>query len=301
MRRWGFFPAWIVNDGGPEHRSNMWKNGLAWNRCSVIRRPGAAARAGQCVESAINAINYGVPRKLSGSTRNDEANRSASNSMKSRATAVHHFATVHKILQEDFRDYFETTPKSFAHQSPRQWFLEERSRRPVGYPASISQPMTLIETAVPVAVRQMDLDITRGLRVGLRNYSSLQLIMSARSNRRFEEVRLDPEDPSTIYVKFVDGWVTADSHDATELRELTEMERLVEGMHSNIRWEENKDLRTEAQVKLNKKIGELEARARSVAPPKEKPGKDRSSEERATDNIFARLSSGTTKRFKTSE
>ena len=73
------------------------------------------------------------------------------------------------------------------------------------------------------------------------------------------------------------------------------------GMHSNIRWEENKDLRTEAQVKLNKKIGELEARARSVAPPKEVPGRERSSGERVTDNIFARLSSGTAKRFKTSE
>ena len=129
----------------------------------------------------------------------------------------------------------------------------------------------------------------------------MRLINSAKANGRFEEVRLDPEDPSTIYVKFADGWVTADSHDAGELRELTELERLVEGMHTSVRWEENKDLRTTAQVKLNKKIGELEARARSVAPPKEKAVNDGESETTSADDIFARLSSGTRKRFPTNE
>jgi hypothetical protein len=301
VRRWGFYPPWIANDGGPEHRANMWRNGLAWNRCSLIKRPGAAARAGQCVESAIRAINYGVPRKLSGSTRNDEANRSASNAMKSRATAVHHFSAVHEVLQGEFREFLDTTPKSFAHMSPREWFLEERLRRPVGFAADISKPMTLIETAVPIAVRKMDLDITRGLRVGLRNYSSLTLIESARSNRTFEEVRLDPEDPSIIYVKFADGWVTADSHDANELRELTDLERLVEGMHCHVRWRENKKIRTKGQVELNRKITELEARARSVAPPKSEMTSNRSPEQRRTDDVFARLSSGTTMRFPTNE
>lgn len=301
VRRCGFYPPWIANDGGPEHRANMWKNGLAWNRCSLIKRPGAAARAGQCVESAIRAINYGVSRKLSGATRNDEANRSASNSMKSRATAVHQFSAVHDILQGEFRDFLDTTPKSFAHKSPREWFLEERLRRPVGFAADISQPMTLIETAVPIAVRKMDMDITRGLRVGLRNYSSLALIESARSNRTFEEVRLDPEDPSIIYVKFADGWVTADSHDANELRELTELERLVEGMHCNIRWEENKEIRSKGQATLNRKLAELEARARSVVPTKNEVSGDRSPAPSRADDIFARLSSGTTKRFPTNE
>ncbi len=301
VRRWGFFPQWIVNDGGPEHRSNMWKNGLAWNRCSVIRRPGAAARAGQCVESAINAINYGLPRKLSGSTRNDEARRSAANSTKSRATAIHHFAAVHKLLQEDFREYLESTPKSFAEKSPREWFLEERSRRPVGFAADITQPMTLIETAVPVAVRQFELDPTRGLKVGLRNYSSMALIDGARSHRRFEEVRIDPEDPSLIYVRFESGWVTADSQDALELRQLPEIDRLVEGMHARTRADSNKELRADAQVKLNKKIGELEARAKSIGKKESQSPSESASVHARTSDIFARLSSGTTKRFKTGD
>ncbi|WP_290886827.1 hypothetical protein [Arenimonas sp.] len=300
VRRWGFYPQFVVNDGGPEHRSNMWRRALAWNRCSIINRPTGAPRAGQCVESVIRAINYGVPRKLAGSTRNDEARRRSSNQYKSRSTAVHDFETVHDLIAEDFRSLHDTSPKAFAHNSPRDWFLAERALRPVGLPAQISEPMTLIETSVPINVRKMDMDVTRGLRVGLRNYSSLDLIDAVREHKTFDQVRLDPEDPSTIYVQFKSGWVTADSHDADELRGLSPIERLVEGMHARQRWDENQDVRTKNQVKLNTKIDQLDARARALSKSERSPRANETSRTAsAGSDIFTRLESGTSKRFKT--
>jgi hypothetical protein len=54
-------------------------------------------------------------------------------------------------------------------------------------------------------------------------------------------------------------------------------------------------------VKLNKKIAELEARARSVVTTKKEVNGDLSPAQSRADDIFARLSSGTTKRFPTNE
>lgn len=267
IRRWGFYPPWIVNDGGPEHRSGMWRAAAAWNRTSIILRPVAAARAGATVENAIRYVNYGVLRKLSGSTRNDEAQRSASNTTKSRATAVHDYAVVQQLVEEFVHQHLPEMPRGFAHGSPRDLFEADRALRPVGWKASMDDPMTVIETSVPINVRKFDLDPTSGIRVGHRNYRSAELLDAANRNRKFAQVRLDPEDPSTIYVQFADGWVKARSNDVADLKLLSSAELLVEGMHSSERWERNSKTRQAEQLKINNKIEQLEAAAKAKKRP----------------------------------
>lgn len=299
IRRWGFYPPWIVNDGGPEHRASMWRNAAAWNRTSIIRRPIAAARAGAPVENAVRYVNNGVLRKLSGSTRNDEANRSASNETKSRATAVHEFKLVQKLLIEYVHNHMGQIPRGFAHGSPRDLFESDRALRPIGTKATITDPMALIETAVPIKIRKRDFDPTSGIRVGHRNYRSNELLQAASRNRSFTQVRLDPEDPSQIYVQYDDGWVRATSHDARSLKGLSDIELLVEGMHTEVRWEENTKTRTQEQLKVNRKIDELEAsaRARATFPDFAGPAADAAPPE---EDLFAKFAADP-KTFKSHE
>lgn len=301
IRRWGFYPPWIVNDGGPEHRASMWRNALAWNRTSIIRRPIAAARAGAPVENGVRYLNYGVPRKLSGSTRNDEARRRASNQTKSRATAVHDYELVQGLIYDFAYEHLAAMPKGFAHGSPRALFETDRALRPIGWQASIEDPMTLIDTAVPINIRKRDLDPTDGLRVGHRNYRSRDLIAAAGRNRTFDQVRLDPEDPSRIYVQFKDGWVSADSHDACDLRQLSGVELLVEGMHTGVRWEDNAQARRTEQSKVNRKIDELEAAAKArLKHAAEGPKPEREHAPSSQEDLFAKFATNP-KRFATYE
>jgi len=288
IRRWGFYPPWIVNDGGPEHRANMWRNALAWNRTSILRRPIAGARASAPVENAIRSVNYGVPRKLSGSTRNDEACRRASNQTKSRATAVHDYELMQQLLYDFAHEHLAVMPKGFAHGSPRALFEADRTLRPIGWQASIDDPMTLIETAVKIDVRKRDFDPTDGIRVGLRNYCSRDLLDKAAEHRTFNEVRLDPEDPSLIYVQFDSGWVTAKSNDISELRELSKIELLVEGMHSKVRWDDNAQIRQDELFKVNDKLDKIEAAAKS-RPSRPTPNPKPADPEPVVEDLFAKF------------
>ena len=163
-----------------------------------------------------------------------------------------------------------------------------------------TESMTLIETAVPINVRKRDFDLTDGMRVGRRSYTSHALLSAAKRNRSFEQVRLDPEDPSRIYVQFKDGWVTADSHDADDLRSLSPLELLVEGMHTEMRWDDNTQVRQAEQLKVNRKIDELEAAARARRKPSADVPQESTAPPAPVEDLFAKFALNP-QRFETHE
>jgi hypothetical protein len=255
VRRQGRLPPYMLEDRGSEYGSIFWEKLLARLNVTKYSRPASAPRFGGLGESALKQINFHIANRLAGATWADQRARSASGAKKSRATArLELEVIIGEFRNFEFEEFNKTTHGDADGCPDSLWHQGELEYGEVGQPVSLDLPL-LIATSVSVDVR---LGKHKGLRCGYREYWSDEL-NEIRRPYRFEEARLDPESPSTLYVKCKGKWFITYSRDRNALLPLSDEGRFFE--HYRVR-SNSRASRTEGRQsheRIARRMEQLEA------------------------------------------
>lgn len=254
-KRQGRVPAYFFEDRGSEYGSVLWEQLLAGFNSTKYSRPASAPRFDGLVESALKQINFRVANRLAGATWADQRSRSASGTKKSRATARLEL----EVIIEEFRHFefeeFNKVTHGVADGCPDDlWHRGELEYGQVGHPVTLDLPF-LIATSVPVNVK---LGRHKGLRCGYREYWSAELD-EIRRPYTFEEARLDPDPPSTLYVKCKGRWFVTHSRDHNAILPLSVEGRFFEHYRVRSNSRTSRDEGRRSHERIAKRMEQLEA------------------------------------------
>jgi hypothetical protein len=254
-KRQGRVPAHIFQDRGAEYGSTFWEQLLARCNSTKYSRPAGAPRFDGLEESALKQINFRIANRLAGATWADQRSRSASGTKKSRATARLEL----EVIIGEFRNFefeeFNRVAHGIADGCPDDlWHRGELEYGQVGHPVTLDLPF-LIATSIPVNV---ELGKHKGLRCGYREYWSDELD-EIRRPYRFEEARLDPDPPSTLYVKWKGKWFVTHSRDHNAILPLSVEGRFFENYRVRSNSRTSRDEGRGSHERIAKRIEQLEA------------------------------------------
>lgn len=254
-KRQGRVPAHIFQDRGAEYGSTFWEQLLARCNSTKYSRPAGAPRFDGLEESALKQINFRIANRLAGATWADQRSRSASGTKKSRATARLEL----EVIIGEFRNFefeeFNKVTHGIADGCPDDlWHCGELEYGQVGHPVTLDLPF-LIATSVPVNV---GLGKHKGLRCGYREYWSDELD-EIRRPYRFEEARLDPDLPSTLYVKWKGKWFVTHSRDHNAILPLSVEGRFFEHYRVRRNSRASRDEGRGSHERIAKRMEQLEA------------------------------------------
>lgn len=264
IRRWGFVPPWIMSDRGSEFINSYREQVYSAYNVGPLERPSGDPAFGQVVEHGLRQVNHGLLRKFRGSTRNDEAGRSADGKTKSRSNAAFWHHQIRAEIESYFMDSYANSPQGERDDSPAAQWAAQRPEFSVGRAADINEEDVLITTAVSVYKGRVRPNAQRGVTVGYRRYFSPTFHERART-QWMHEIRLDPEFPDRAYVLFDRGWVVVFSHDHASLQQCNSEEMLFEGLRLSLNSKENRRLRSKTAQKQNQRIDDLNRSAAGVA------------------------------------
>ncbi|WP_083868210.1 TnsA endonuclease N-terminal domain-containing protein [Dyella ginsengisoli] len=224
VRRQGRLPPYMLQDRGSEYGSVLWEQLQARFNITKYSRPSSAPRFGGLAESALKQINFRIANRLAGATWADQRSRQASGAKKSRATARLELAVIiGEFRNFEFEEFNKTTHGDADGCPDDLWHRGELEYGQVGQLVNIDLPF-LIATSVAVDVR---LGRQKGLRCGYREYWTEEL-NQIRRPYKLEEARLDPDLPSTLYVKCKGNWLICHSRDHNALLPLSNEGRFFE-------------------------------------------------------------------------
>ncbi|MET4569106.1 Tn7 transposase TnsA N-terminal domain-containing protein [Rhodanobacter soli] len=254
-KRQGRVPAYIFEDRGSEYGSILWEQLLASSSSTKYSRPASAPRFDGLVESALKQINFRIANRLAGATWADQRSRSASGTKKSRATARLELEVIIREFRYFEFEEFNKVTHGVADGCPDDlWYRGELEYGQVGHPITLDLPF-LIATSVPVNV---ELGKHKGLRCGYREYWSDELD-EVRRPFRFEEARLDPDPPSTLYVKWKGKWFVTHSRDHNAIVPLSVEGRFFEHHRVRSNSRTSRDEGRRSHERIAKRVEQLEA------------------------------------------
>jgi len=201
VRRHGRIFDCLHMDRGPENKSEYLDALAKRYQFSVRISPTAASVYNAEVERAGKRVNHEVSHSLIGSTEPDKANRSVDGRFKSYKTARHVFETIGREIEAAIYHDFAETPTSGIGSRREQ--LEEGMRLfpSAGRRLEIDEEFLFL-TSVPHTTNKYDR--SRGFDVYGRYYNSSELQQQP-AGLRVMEVRIDPEDPTFIWVQTNNG------------------------------------------------------------------------------------------------
>jgi len=250
---------YVMRDGGCEYGAWFFAFCDAVGM-SMIKPPVGDPKKNSRAENAIGRTNQLLSHRLLGSTKPDQAGRKVDNRFKSYHTARLLFADVVREVDQTLFGDMPATPTGNNISSPQE--KAEVLRDAFG-PRGIEQPYDrdfLILTS-PIIDRKISADGTRGYRHEGRLYRCPRLSELLRYGHA-DQKRRDCVDPTVMYCKFGNEWVTAHGSDSILLEESNELDRLFRSMMGQTIRSENAQIRKEIS---RKRINRVE-RANAAAP-----------------------------------
>jgi len=248
-------PPYIYQDRGGEYGSVFWEQLLPRFNSAKYSRAAGAPRFGGLEETSLKQLNFRIANRLDGATWADQHARAASGKKKSRATAR---LELELILQEARNFWFQEwnkTTHGTADGCPDDLFNRgTREFGQIGYPV-VHDLSYLIATSVPVDIR---LNKRKGLRCGYREYWSDEM-NAIRHPYKFEEVRLDPATPSTLYVKCDGKWIITHSRDHGSILPLSVEGKFFENYRGRSNSRTAREEGRQSHERIAKRMEELEA------------------------------------------
>lgn len=201
VRRHGRIFECVHIDRGPENTSDYLTALARRYKFSIRISPTAASVYNSEVERAVKRVNSEVSHGLIGSTEPDKAGRAVDGKFKSYKTARHVFRTIGSEIEKAIYHHFPGTPT--AGVGSRREQLEEGMRLfpSAGRRLEIDEEFLFL-TSVPHTSNKYDR--SRGFDVYGRYYNSSELQQQP-AGLRVTEVRIDPEDPTFIWVQTNNG------------------------------------------------------------------------------------------------
>lgn len=261
--RVGFLPSFIISDRGSEYHSTFWQMLAARYLTSLLSRPAGAPRFGGLQENGLKMLNTRVAHRIAGSTLNDQKGRSADGSTKSRATARCAFELLVAGIDDYLFDNYDQAGHGAAPGTPHDLWEESRRQFPEIGTVVTDRAEFEILTSVPVLAEAFKRN--KGIRVGYRTYTSDEVQERALVEKALE-YRLNPGNPSQLFVQFERGWEVAYSNDCKTLAQINGMQLASETYLPGFFAANNRDTRRTQHERQARRMGELEASA--AARPK---------------------------------
>lgn len=262
VARQGFLPRNLVTDRGSEYRSHWFRELCLTTGMNCIRPPAGAPRYNSEAENPLGRVNRLAAHLLTGSTAPDRMNRRVDAAFKSYRTARHAFSEVVKQVDALLFDDISRTPVRLRPGTPAEHeiaLIEQLGRS--GIPMANDENFAIL-TSIPLD-RDVAIDPVQGIRHLGRRYSSRSLLARIASQRVLEK-RRDCVDPTKIYVKFDDGWVTAMAANCVRLASLHDNEKLFETMIRPEVARTNRERREQVAAARADRIAQSNASAASI-------------------------------------
>jgi len=265
VARNGFLPRYVILDRGSENTSHWFQDFCHATGVNRLIPPAGAPRHNSLVENILGRVNSQVAHLLKGSTSPDQKGRKVDGKFKSRRTAQHAFSTVVREVDAFLFEDVPDTPVGLRPGTPAEHMLDsiERLGR-CGIPQSYDDAF-LVLTSIPIE-HDVSIDPTRGIRHLDRVYTSNELLAHANRSRPTDK-RRDCIDPTRIYVKFENNWVSAFSSEAPGVALLGEEEKLFLTMSRAHVAKENRDKRAVVSRRRHDRILAANASAAAVSRP----------------------------------
>ncbi|TAM23959.1 MAG: hypothetical protein EPN68_09565 [Rhodanobacter sp.] len=254
-------PPYIAQDRGGEYGSTFWEQLLPRFNSAKYSRASGAPRFGGLEETALKQINFRIANRLDGATWADQHSRAASGNKKSRATARLELAIIIQEARHFWFDEWNKTTHGTADGCPDDLLAQGvQEFGHIGHHVTCDLSY-LIATSIPVDIT---LNKRKGLRCGYREYWSDEL-NAIRRPYKFEETRLDPANPSTLYVRCDGKWITTHSRDHGVILPLSDEGRFFENYRGRSNSRTARIEGRQSHERIAKRIEQLEASAAAAA------------------------------------
>ncbi len=242
VRRHGRLPAAIIFDRGPEFMSVYFYSLLANYSISPVLRPAEHPRFGGNVERLFGLFKTQWLSLRPGNKVNFKEARSVSRTHAPDKNAV---LTLEQLMTE-FNHFVEWKNSSIwgvSSDSPSHLLKSKLAQFPC-MGRKVQENMEFI-IATAVDVRSYRVDPRRGIHIDLW-YSDPELRLY-KNYRRPTDVRIEPEDPYRIYVRFGGNWITCFATGAQKfltkdsIAQLAESVRILDGKAARVKAKEDAD------------------------------------------------------------
>ncbi|HDS1653166.1 TPA: transposase [Stenotrophomonas maltophilia] len=230
VRRNGRLFNSVFVDRATENESRFLRALAERYQFSVFVSPTAGSTFNSNVERYFSRFNSQVSHELDGSTDPDKAGRGVDGKFKSYKTARHRFETVQRVAEETLYEHFPTVPlQGFASPAERGAHADLLFPS-AGLHASVDEEF-LFRTAIPHSSNKYVPG--RGFEVYGRYFNSNEL-GELDASFDVEELRVDPEDPSFIWVRTNLGTFKAFCNLIDPTAHTSLLERSFKGMYDRL-------------------------------------------------------------------
>ncbi|PLZ00963.1 integrase [Burkholderia sp. WAC0059] len=227
VRRFQRMPECIVTDNGPDFDSKAFAQLLRVMRCATRFRPAGRPRHGAVLERVFGHANTEYIHNLAGNTKAMKNPRRVSSSHDPKKQAEWTLPALYRGLEHWATEYYDESRHPALGESPREAFvrgLRENGGR--GHTQVLFNQDFLTATCPPVKRGPRKVDGQRGVKVNELMYRHPSL---EKYDGQHLDVRFDPWDASSVYVRLKDGWVRAVCPALNGLGQYTERERAAMG------------------------------------------------------------------------
>jgi putative transposase len=226
VRRFNRLPEFIVVDNGSDFLSAAFESFLRAMGTHLRFRPAGQPRHGAVLERMFGRLNTEYIHNLAGNTKATKNVRMVTGSHLPQKLAEWTIGTLYQGIQHWAWEFYDENIHPALDESPREAFvrgMRENGKRPQTH-IQFNRDF-LIATCPPVdrtGTRQVNRQ--RGVKVDQRLYWN-ELFDSARLDGESVQVRYDPWDASSVYVRIKENWVRAVCRNLQGLAMMTEVEK----------------------------------------------------------------------------
>ena len=226
VRRFNRLPEFIVVDNGSDFLSSAFETFLRAMGTHLRFRPAGQPRHGAVLERMFGRLNTEYIHNLAGNTKATKNVRMVTGSHLPQKLAEWTIGALYYGIQHWACEFYDENVHPALQESPREAFvrgMRENGKRPQTH-IQFNRDF-LIATCPPVdrtGTRQVHRQ--RGVKVDQRFYWN-DAFDSAQFDGESVQVRYDPWDASSVYVRVKDAWVRAVCRNLHGLGLLTEVEK----------------------------------------------------------------------------
>jgi putative transposase len=226
VRRFNRLPEFVVVDNGRDFMSDAFESFLRAMGTHLRFRPAGQPRHGAVLERMFGRLNTEYIHNLAGNTKATKNVRMVTGSHLPQKLAEWTIGALYHGIQHWAWEFYDENVHPALDESPREAFargMRENGKRPQTH-IQFNRDF-LIATCPPVdrtGTRQVHRQ--RGVKVDQRFYWN-DVFDSAHLNGESVQVRYDPWDASSVYVRIKDTWVRAVCRNLHGLGLLTEVEK----------------------------------------------------------------------------
>jgi putative transposase len=249
--RHGVLPRYVSGDRGCDLSSDVFREFCGAVGITILTSPTSDPRKNGPAENGLGRVNLLLAQRLLGSTEPDKQGRKVDNRFKSYRTACHLFKTIVEEVDTCLFEDLANTPTGNSTGSPREIAeVVGGAFGNVGVAIPNDENFRIL-TSIPLT-RDISVVGTQGYRHEHRMYRSAKLSEMLKIATPIEK-RRDCVDPTLLYFKFGDSWVSASSRDSVVMRTRGDLEQLFSTMMGRRVRSENARIRNDiARARLNR-------------------------------------------------